>query len=1004
MMRRNAARRGGGRHLGVVAVAAFVAGVGAACTDEGQGGPGLEIRVQPLQFDSVLRVCYDIAVYDGIGTLLWQAGDPNLNWDQGDTATICSDNYGTGSGGDIQYIGPCDPTFNPNAIAITIDGIYTISGRLVDNVDWLPTCTAADPCFQYVECLPDGNVLVEFNILVMRSANQGFFDIAVKFDDVFCSAKVDCTYDAAGTQPIMAVHHEGQEVQTAVVGLACTAGPDTADPPEDVTSVLHMNDVRIACGDIQSDQPAALVWTCEQDNPTYYGYYLHEPATGPEFGGLEVVRDPGPGPYSQDILTMATLPPGFDAGVLMRVLADTTSPREALMVYVRRHADPLVNGPWERLATGLAKREVGPWEFSSIGDSPGFDVVVPRAWDGQHVLSVTTTEALMPVGAAVVVYRVGGAPGARSLSPPTVHPLPEGVSGCGRFQLLDGWFVGECFREVDPGSGVVPWFEGVLWVAKVDDPMNFEVLRVTSNEPHFRVSLVELGGVQVESGALVIGLTARFQWSMPPGFVPPEPGDRFADSQTIAVVFRCPDFVLSNCGADQPAPLVDPYLPHETAVKIRAVTETRGLADSHLFGRFLFDAGLQETRAAVIELRDGAASRFWFEWVDGGGAPVNDVRVMGIFPESRVVYGHFGPEDTSPLDGSGPWQREIFVARLPSQSEAIVQIVPLPLPAGTEPREFLGRAGPESQRRLLLKTGRSSPDTGQPIEEVVEIILRESFVAIDRFTYLGPATWFGADATDDLPWDFNWVSDFYARARWLEGRTYDAFSANCLQTFGAVDALLGRDPLIIDPEVDTDLYDSAPGLPDLWTAYADPLSDPAWLESSPPRSYTLIDPSIDPGYRWHGGDVVLGIPASPRPADMDPVLLNYGVYRGVEELDCGTGSCNKLYWNVAVGFDPTIADCTLYFDATVSAASSLQDGQLPAGQWWPWLEATVPLTGPTGGLVCTQHPMGSPEYTAMAYAVDDTTQGCYRYDGASVIEAPMCQEAGYWLGYREWAP
>ncbi len=1002
-MPRKATRTGLGRHHRVGWLAMFATWAYAGCTDRGGGGPGLEIRVQPLQFDSVLKVCYDIAVYDGIGTLLWQAGVPNLNWDQGDPTTICSDEFGTGSGGDIQYIGDCDPTFNPNAIAITIDGIYTINGRLEDDVDWLPTCTVADPCFQYVECLPDGNVLVEFNILVMRSANQGFFDIAVKFDDVFCSAKVDCTYDAAGTEPIMAVHHDGLERQTAVVGLACTAGPDTTE--EDIASVLHVNDVRIACGDIQSDEPAALVWTCERDNPTYYGYYLHEPASGPEYGGLQVTRAPGPGPYSQDVLAMGTLPPGFDAGVVMRVLADTTSPREALMVYVRRHANPSVDGPWDRLATGLAKRDGGPWEFSSIGDSAGFDIVVPRAWDGKHLLSVTTTDALMPVGSRVVTYRVANPPGSRVLSPPTIHALPERVSGCGRFQMLDGWFIGECFREDDPGGGAVPWFEGVLWVAKADDPANSAVLRVPSDEPHFRVSLAELGGVQVEPDALVIGATARFQWSMPPGFVPPEPGDRFADSQTIAVVFRCPDFILPGCVADQAAPVVDPYRPHETAVKIRAVTEVRGLADSFLFGRFLFDTGVQETRAAVIELRDGGPSSYWFEWVDAGGAPINDVRVMGIFPQSRVVYGHFGPEDASPLDGSGPWPQETFVARLPSQSEEVIEVVALPLPAGTEPRVFLGRAGPESQRRLLMKTGRVSPDTGLPIEELVELRLRDSFLGVDRFTYLGPETWFGPDATDDLPWDFDWVTEFQSRARWLEGRTYDHFTANCLQTFGAVDAVLGRDPLIIDPEVDRDI-ESPPlaGIGAVWTAYADPLPDPGWLESDPPRSYTLIDPSIDPGYRWHGGDVVLGIPPNPRPAEIDPVLHNYGVYRGVEELDCGSGSCNKLYWNVAVGFDPTVADCTLYFDATVSAASTLENGQLPAGQWWPWLEATVPLTGPGGGLVCTQHPMGSPEYPAMAYAVDDSTQGCYRYDGASVTEAEMCEEAGYWLGYREWAP
>jgi len=46
---------------------------------------------------------------------------------------------------------------------------------------------------------------------VVRAANQGFFDVAVSFDDIFCAAKFDCEnadhtplellFDAQATTP-----------------------------------------------------------------------------------------------------------------------------------------------------------------------------------------------------------------------------------------------------------------------------------------------------------------------------------------------------------------------------------------------------------------------------------------------------------------------------------------------------------------------------------------------------------------------------------------------------------------------------------------------------------------------------------------------------------------------------------------------------------------------------------------------------------------------------------
>jgi len=989
---------------GLIAVLAFLGlGLGPACAPAGGGGTGMEIRVTPLQFNSVLDVCYDIQVFDNIGTLLWSAGDPNVNRDQGDTATICSSDYGTGSGGDIQYIGSCDPTFNPNIVAIIIDGIYTINGRLQDGVDWLPTCTVADPCYQYVECQPDANVLVAFNILVMRSANQGFFDIAVKFDDVFCSAKVDCTYDAAGAEPIMAVNTDGTDLQTVVVGVACTAGPDTL--AEDVQSILHENDVRIVCGDLNGPQPEAFVWTCEADQPNYYGYSISFPSTGPELLGTEVARDPGTLDYTQSPLFVNGLPVEYSTAVIYRVLADADAPKEAIAVFVTPPDNPLVEGPVRRVRVGLVKKTTPPWDVSWIAEPLENDIVMPCAYDGTNLIAVNTLDDVLPFGARVIAYQVVGSPGDRKLETPIQLDMPVDVSECGRFQLLNGYFIADCRRRRELGGTTYEAAEGVLWIQNVNEAADYAVLVPPTGETHFRLSEVDQAGLQIGVKDIVIALNARFQWSQPPGFNPPTSDDRTYDSQAFAVIYRCANHKLAECKPDNLAPKVPKYIGHETATVERLDTHARSIVNNHVLGRFAFQFEAFETRAAVFELLDGPDSNSWTEWRDPVGKPVADVTLSGIFPDARIVFGFYGPFEDSPLDGSGPRQRLPFFAKLPATSGTPVDIKAIPVPAGSEVREFLGRAGPESQLRFLVKMARVG-NAGVVIEEVGQYVFKSDFSSFEQLIYVGPDTFYDSSPTNDELHDFGFARDIYARDRAMETVNYDAVVPNCPQFFGSVGAMVGQQALVVDPQVDLDPTQPPPADPNIATvtlAWAEPLGAPQWFAGL--STYSIINPAGDEGYHWHNGDAVIGTPANPRPADADPVLLNYGIYRGVEELDCGNGSCNKLYWNVAVGFDPTVPNCTLYFDATASASTSLlPDGSLPEGTYWPWLEATVPLTGPSGGLVCTQHPMGSGAYPAVAHAMTAANQGCYKYDGFTATRAAWCSVPEYWLRYREWTP
>jgi len=75
-----------------------------------------------------------------------------------------------------------------------------------------------------------------FDLTVMRRASQGFFDVAVTFDDIFCSAKLDCV-DALLHDPAT-----DQRGPTANIAFACTAGTG-----QDTT--LYWGDAAVVCRD-----------------------------------------------------------------------------------------------------------------------------------------------------------------------------------------------------------------------------------------------------------------------------------------------------------------------------------------------------------------------------------------------------------------------------------------------------------------------------------------------------------------------------------------------------------------------------------------------------------------------------------------------------------------------------------------------------------------------------------------------------------------------------------
>ncbi len=189
----------------------------------------LHVAVAPLDLPDVDDACYRLTVLNGSGATVWQEGG------------ICADRFGDGRGA-ITWVGPCDAADPQNVARLELEELFDGGGALARSTYRNP-CGHLDngnhdgfpPCELPVRCEENTDVAVSFDLVVMRDARQGFFDVAVNFEDVFCSAKVDCQ-DAL-------LHGDGDggaRGPTVVVAFACTSG-------EDQPTWLHMSDVAVVC-------------------------------------------------------------------------------------------------------------------------------------------------------------------------------------------------------------------------------------------------------------------------------------------------------------------------------------------------------------------------------------------------------------------------------------------------------------------------------------------------------------------------------------------------------------------------------------------------------------------------------------------------------------------------------------------------------------------------------------------------------------------------------------
>ena len=221
-------------------------------------GSRLALTIAPLDLPGVTNAQYSIAVHNALAEEVF-------------SAVVDADQYGDGAGS-VAYVGPCDAGANDNSVTVTL-------ARLFDQGGLIPASSYANPgpLTRSFECRENQDVSVTFDLAILRRAEQGFFDIAVTFDDIFCSAKLDCRTDSDGdgdvdlqdaTIKLLHDDADGERASTVVLGFACTAGPGT-------DTQLLMDDLLVDCFDSAGDAA---------------GSYLFDVSSGPGNAG-------GDGPF-----------------------------------------------------------------------------------------------------------------------------------------------------------------------------------------------------------------------------------------------------------------------------------------------------------------------------------------------------------------------------------------------------------------------------------------------------------------------------------------------------------------------------------------------------------------------------------------------------------------------------------------------------------------------------------------------------------------------------------
>jgi len=212
-------------------------------------GPRVAVDVAALNLQGVGDVVWDVQVVNG------RAPTPEVVWQR----RLSSSGYGDGAGS-ASYVGPCDadPAVSTNEVRVWVVGVYSAPvsslgsfaagapGGVAGSALGFENPTEAAPLTRSVTCRANADVAAHFDVALMRPAQQGFFDIAVNFNNVFCSAKFDCCSEEAGgtcgDDIALLFDAGGARASTMVLGFACTAGPRA-----EVDTELYLDPIQLDC-------------------------------------------------------------------------------------------------------------------------------------------------------------------------------------------------------------------------------------------------------------------------------------------------------------------------------------------------------------------------------------------------------------------------------------------------------------------------------------------------------------------------------------------------------------------------------------------------------------------------------------------------------------------------------------------------------------------------------------------------------------------------------------
>ena len=203
-----------------------------ACGEQQATAPAatsrLAIAVAALELPGVGDADYTLQIYNG---------DPSDGATElvAEAAHLASSRYGDGAGA-LAYVAPCDASTGTNHVRLILESLSDAGGTPIDPATYLnPT-----PVTKAAPCVANADTPVNFNLTVMRQANQGFFDVAVSFTNIFCSAKFDCVDE--NDAPLVLLHGpDGDRAATMVMAFACTSGMGS-------TTWLHFSDAQVVCG------------------------------------------------------------------------------------------------------------------------------------------------------------------------------------------------------------------------------------------------------------------------------------------------------------------------------------------------------------------------------------------------------------------------------------------------------------------------------------------------------------------------------------------------------------------------------------------------------------------------------------------------------------------------------------------------------------------------------------------------------------------------------------